>query len=311
MLRSLIFSGLMLFCLAGCQAAPNTQTPASPAEGGAQTDAIAPEAAGLANPASAYCEEHGGVLELRTDTEGGVSGVCIFPDGTECDEWAYFRGECVVPIPPLQPTATDSLADYAFPVQIDPTARYLFYLHGKIIEDQGLPAVSPDYGEYEYAAILQRLSEHGFRVISEPRPKDTEAGQYAQKVAGQVDALLAAGVPEENITVVGASKGGGIAIIVSNLAKNEEVNYVPMAICSPDTVAELIQAQVVLFGNVLSIYDTADEYAGSCAELFEYSQGKGLGRHEEIVLQVGSGHGVLYQPLDEWVIPVVEWAGGN
>jgi len=67
-----------------------------------------------------------------------------------------------------------------------------------------------------------------------------------------------------------------------------------------------------LYGNVLSIYDFADtEYAGSCKELYKYSEGKGLARHDEIVLHVGSGHGILYQPLDEWVVPVVEWANGE
>jgi len=49
---------------------------------------------GLPNPASVYCEEHGGKVDLRTDAMGGVAGVCVFPDGSECDEWAYFRGEC-------------------------------------------------------------------------------------------------------------------------------------------------------------------------------------------------------------------------
>lgn len=213
--------------------------------------------------------------------------------------------------PATQPTVTASLADYAFPDQIDPAGQYLFYLHGKIIEDQGLPAVSPDYGEYEYGAILQKLSDHGFRVISEQRSKDTDGWEYAQRVAEQINTLLDGGVSPENIVVVGASKGAGIAIFVSNLMKNEKINYVAMAICAPDTVAELIQAQVALYGNVLSIYDSADQYAGSCAELFEYSQGKGLANYEEIVLQVGTGHGVLYQPLGEWVAPVVEWAGGQ
>lgn len=50
--------------------------------------------AGIANPAAVYCQKQGFRLEVRTDSEGNQSGVCIFPDGSECDEWAYFRGEC-------------------------------------------------------------------------------------------------------------------------------------------------------------------------------------------------------------------------
>jgi hypothetical protein len=30
----------------------------------------------------------------------------------------------------------------------------MFCLHGKIIEDQGLAAISPEYGEYQYEEIL-------------------------------------------------------------------------------------------------------------------------------------------------------------
>ena len=52
---------------------------------------------GLANPASVFCQEQGGQLEVRTDTSGGQYGVCIFANGSECEEWAYFRGECPSP----------------------------------------------------------------------------------------------------------------------------------------------------------------------------------------------------------------------
>jgi putative hemolysin len=48
----------------------------------------------LPNPASVFCEENGGVLEIRQDTDGNQFGVCVFPDGSECDEWAFYRGEC-------------------------------------------------------------------------------------------------------------------------------------------------------------------------------------------------------------------------
>jgi putative hemolysin len=51
---------------------------------------------GLANPASVFCEKTGGKLEIR-DEPGGQAGYCVFRDGSECDEWAYFRGECPAP----------------------------------------------------------------------------------------------------------------------------------------------------------------------------------------------------------------------
>ncbi len=207
------------------------------------------------------------------------------------------------------PTPTTEFSKYAFPVSIDPGGHYLFYLHGKIIEDQGLPAVSPDYGAYQYQAILEKLAGYGFIVISEVRAKNTDGMEYAKRIAGQVTALLTAGVPAQNITLIGASKGAGIAILVSNLLENQQLNFVIMAICEPDFVEESIHNNTVLYGNILSIYDSTDELAGSCQDLFAFSEGKGISRHDEVVLQVGSGHGILFKPLDEWVLPAVEWAG--
>jgi putative hemolysin len=50
--------------------------------------------ANMPNPASVYCEQNGNKLEIRTAADGSQSGICVFPDGSACDEWAYFRGEC-------------------------------------------------------------------------------------------------------------------------------------------------------------------------------------------------------------------------
>lgn len=51
-------------------------------------------AAGLPNPASVYCEQNANKLEIRTAADGSQTGVCVFPDGSTCDKWAYFREEC-------------------------------------------------------------------------------------------------------------------------------------------------------------------------------------------------------------------------
>lgn len=49
--------------------------------------------ADMANPASVYCTDQGNKWESRTES-GGEVGYCLFDDGTECEEWAYYRGDC-------------------------------------------------------------------------------------------------------------------------------------------------------------------------------------------------------------------------
>lgn len=55
--------------------------------------------AGLANPASVYCEQQGGELEIQ-ETAAGQVGYCVFDDGRICEEWAFYRNqgdECISP----------------------------------------------------------------------------------------------------------------------------------------------------------------------------------------------------------------------
>jgi len=55
----------------------------------------APENTQIANPASVNCIQNNGTLEIR-DEVGGQVGYCKFANGKECEEWAYFRGECLL-----------------------------------------------------------------------------------------------------------------------------------------------------------------------------------------------------------------------
>ncbi len=48
----------------------------------------------MPNPASVDCTQSGNKLEIHTGADGAQSGICVFPDGSTCEEWAYYRGEC-------------------------------------------------------------------------------------------------------------------------------------------------------------------------------------------------------------------------
>ena len=190
------------------------------------------------------------------------------------------------------------------PERVDASKRYLFYLHGRIVELQGRKAVSPEFGPYEYDAILQALAEPGFEVISEIRPASTGL-EYAKKVAAAVRRLLLAKVPADHVTVAGFSKGGGLTLATAAELGEPRVNFVVMAICAGDTATELAGR---VKGRMLSIYDASDKLAGSCARVLP--QGT-AGTSHEIVLHVGRGHGTFFTPRKEWLDPLRDWALGK
>lgn len=67
-------------CVSGAEGSP-------PETSGADGDlAEAPSA--VANPAAVYCAN----LGYRLESSG-----CLFPDGSSCEEWAFYRGKCGQP----------------------------------------------------------------------------------------------------------------------------------------------------------------------------------------------------------------------
>lgn len=77
-MKKIVLCGILIsiFLIAGCQAP----------QGG--------KAAGMANPASVHCVDNGGELKIKKDADGNEYGLCLLQDGTSCEEWTYFRGEC-------------------------------------------------------------------------------------------------------------------------------------------------------------------------------------------------------------------------
>jgi putative hemolysin len=138
------------------------------------------EVIGMANPASVFCEENGGTLEIRTQKDGGQYGVCIFEDGSECDEWAFYQEHCKpgdifpadeasMPIPQAeepgtlegQPVTVAALyGSVISPSQKGPSDNLLF------LASEGLPVI---YITGETAEIEEQIQE--MKDKSEPANK--------------------------------------------------------------------------------------------------------------------------------------------
>jgi hypothetical protein len=206
---------------------------------------------------------------------------------------------------PLPPSG---IVSSSIPNTIDPNARYVIYIHGKIIEDEGVDAVSPQFGRYELTDILKYLAKSGFMTIGEVRSGSTEVDTYADHVAWQVESLLAAGVPGENITVAGFSKGGYITMLASSKLGRPDVRFVLIAICNEETIAS---SSISLAGRILSMYETSDDFGSSCGPLLDKSPD--VVEFEEIKFETGKGHGTFYAVDPLWLDPMIRWinTGGS
>jgi len=51
------------------------------------------ERLGMANPAATYCKELGYEYRISRNNKG-EEGICVFPDGKECEEWKFLAGKC-------------------------------------------------------------------------------------------------------------------------------------------------------------------------------------------------------------------------
>jgi hypothetical protein len=188
------------------------------------------------------------------------------------------------------------------PAEIRPSARYVIYLHARIVEEKGAHPTDDRFGTYEYWQILDALAASGAEVIAEQRPLGTDFREFGAHVADQVRRLQAAGVPAERIAVVGFSKGGAIAMVASALLKDPRIPFVFLASCG-DWVQDRDDMDVR--GRILSIYEASDELGATCEPLFQ--QASAPGEHREIPIATGEGHGAFFRPRPEWLAPVLEW----
>lgn len=187
-----------------------------------------------------------------------------------------------------------------FPEKVDPSQKYVFYSHGYIVEGEDEKPVHPKWGMYDFPLIKEKLSDDSYQLVARHRPKDTNPVEYAKNLANEVNLLIESGVPPENITLIGFSRGGAITIMASNELKNSQLNFVILAGC-----ASLVKnnPKLELYGRILSIYETSDQ-VGSCNFMKERSNEM---RFTELAISTGKEHGAFYLPREEWLVPLQQW----
>ncbi len=81
---------IFMFVISGCRSQPQDYM-LSKEE--AQKERIK-EKSGVANPATLHCMNTTGATWQLKEGPAGQYGKCTFPDGSWCEEWAYYNGYC-------------------------------------------------------------------------------------------------------------------------------------------------------------------------------------------------------------------------
>jgi len=191
------------------------------------------------------------------------------------------------------------------PTTINPQEKYVFYSHGFIVEGNNPKPINPRWGVYDFPAIKKTLADSQYNLIAYHRAKNTNPREFAASLAENRKNLVNKGVPFENITLVGFSRGGAISILTSNILASDKLNLIILAGCGGFVSRN---QKVSVYGNVHSIYETSDG-VGSCQHLIDRS--KNVKNFQEIAISTGKEHGAFYTPISAWVTPVKAWINAS
>ncbi|EKD24075.1 MAG: hypothetical protein ACD_81C00114G0002 [uncultured bacterium] len=102
-----------------------------------------------ANPASIFCTENGGTIQIKNTPEGQL-GECLFPGGAICEEWSLLQGDCIV-------VGVNNTGDY-FDGKNAVRVVYRIKTRTAILD-------APSLG-YENILLAQAISASGARYLS-------------------------------------------------------------------------------------------------------------------------------------------------
>jgi len=151
---------------------------------------------GLANPASKNCTDQGGGLTIKKDDTGGEYGLCTFKDGSECEEWQYFRSECQ---PGIKVTSPARDAQIQSPLAIEGEARGTWFFEAsfpvKLVDENnnvlaaGAATAQSDWMTEDYVPFKVTLdflptatTTKGFLLLNKDNPSGLPENDLQLKI---------------------------------------------------------------------------------------------------------------------------------
>lgn len=181
------------------------------------------------------------------------------------------------------------------------SGELIIYLHNAWYESYKDRTPHPKFGVYDLDGIHGVLGESAELMMPERGP-DADLFEAAAEVVQIIRAEIAAGRPARAIKVIGASKGGIVAMHGSAELKDPDIRWVVIGSCSD--IAFSPRAPRVT-GRVLSIYEASDSIGKSCSRDATFPESAKT--YEEIRTETGLDHGFLFRADPSWVKPALAW----
>lgn len=181
------------------------------------------------------------------------------------------------------------------------SGELVIYLHNAWYESHKDGTPHPKFGPYHLDKIHEALKGEG-AFLAPARNAGADPVEAAEEVVTLIQTEIAGGRSASDIKVVGASKGGVIAMIASTTLKVPDIRWVIIAGCSKGALETYSPK---LTGRVLSIYDTSDTVAGPCPRDKDLTTS--TVEFDEIRTETGLDHGFLFGPDPVWVKPARDW----
>ena len=182
--------------------------------------------------------------------------------------------------------------------------KHIIFLHNKFLESHTINDEHHEYGKVELNKIKDKFKNAGFNVIADKRVSNETMQEYTNDVITQIDSIFN-DKATDTITVVGTSKGGYIAQMVSSQLNNPKLNFVFIGCFQKSDIQDF--SEINICGNILSIYEKSDKYGTSAIARKKTSKLE-IPNFKEIELNTGLKHGYLYKAMDEWLDPTIIWA---